>query len=242
VKELRRSLTALLNEGPGTAGIPFDHGDPMDPNDRVRQKTQSRAGNYPYDTPVMYGRSTNTDANGSSYMDGADQGPPLGREAEPDQQQPMTVWDRMSDMTDHLDPDLANVEIGPTGQNAASYGYGRNGLREIDDEVAEIVGQSIGAGSMCWDSPEDAGTFDSSSASDLVDDTVAGIMDLVSRMDRELASTQDDFRSSYRNPRPMKKPKLGLLSLLGTEESPEDVGNDEVLGIYDDLDHTGDEQ
>lgn len=80
----------------------FTHPDPMDPNDRVRQKTQSRQASYPYDMPVMYGRSSHAGMDGSERQDGADDGPPLGREDDPADVRPMSVWDRMSDISDSV--------------------------------------------------------------------------------------------------------------------------------------------
>jgi len=40
------------------------------------------------------------------------------------------------------------------------------------DTVEEIVGQAVGAASMCWTKPEGAGEFDSERASKIVDDAL----------------------------------------------------------------------
>ena len=48
----------------------FTHPDPLDPNDELRQKTQARADNYPYDMPVSYGQSISTDDGGAAHRQG----------------------------------------------------------------------------------------------------------------------------------------------------------------------------
>jgi hypothetical protein len=99
-----KSLLEMMGEdsgGPSGYTTAFTHPDPMDPNDRVRQKTQSRATDYPYDMPVMYGRSSHAGMDGSERQDGADNGPPLARQQDqPDQ--PLSVWDRLSDISDSV--------------------------------------------------------------------------------------------------------------------------------------------
>lgn len=119
-------IESLMMEDPSGWTTAFTHPDPMDPNDRVRQKTQSRDGGYPYDMPVMYGRSSHASMDGDERQDGADNGPPLGQEDDPEDVRPLSVWDRMSDSVvreGSLDP----VEIGPMGANAAELGYGNHG-------------------------------------------------------------------------------------------------------------------
>lgn len=124
-----RMLEALVTEDPGSWTTAFTHPDPMDPNDRVRQKTQSRAGSYPYDMPVMYGRSSHASMDGDERQDGADDGPPLGHEDDPEDVRPMSVWDRMSDVSDSIvrEGSMDPVEIGPMGYNADALGYGNHG-------------------------------------------------------------------------------------------------------------------
>ena len=122
-----RSLWEMLGEdsgGGGAAGYTtaFTHPDPMDPNDRVRQKTQSRASNYPYDMPVMYGRSTHASFDGDERQDGADDGPPPPpRNSGPPR--PMTVWDRMSDITDGIE----RSAIGSGYESEVDLGLGYHG-------------------------------------------------------------------------------------------------------------------
>ena len=61
-----------LNEdgGSGWYNAAFTHPDPMDPNDRVRQKTQSRMDTYPYDGYEPYGQPQSVDDTGAAYDDG----------------------------------------------------------------------------------------------------------------------------------------------------------------------------
>jgi hypothetical protein len=105
---------------PGPSGYvtAFTHPDPMDPNDRLRQQTQSRSDDFPYDRPVMYGRSTHAGMDGDERQDGADDGPPPGDEHEPDR--PLSVWDRISDSIDRM-------EQGPQAADAFALGYGNHG-------------------------------------------------------------------------------------------------------------------
>src|SRR5690606_3674135 len=48
----------------------FTHPDPMDPNDRKRQRTQSRDTDFPYDMPVSYGRAELQAMDGTKYQGG----------------------------------------------------------------------------------------------------------------------------------------------------------------------------
>jgi hypothetical protein len=48
----------------------FTRPDPMDPNDRALQKTQSRAGTFPYDRDVSYGSAEVPDAGGAKRQVG----------------------------------------------------------------------------------------------------------------------------------------------------------------------------
>jgi hypothetical protein len=43
----------------------------------------------------------------------------------------------------------------------------------IETPVHEAIGQAIGAASMCWEHPENAGVFDSTRAVELVDELIA---------------------------------------------------------------------
>lgn len=121
---MKKTLWEMMGEdsgGPSGYTTAFTHPDPMDPNDRVRQKTQSRAPSYPYDRPVMYGRSTHASFDGDERQDGADDGPPLARQSKPDR--PMSVWDRMSDITDGLE----RSAIGSGYESEVDLGLGNHG-------------------------------------------------------------------------------------------------------------------
>lgn len=105
---------------PGPSGwtTAFTRPDPLDPNDRVRQRTQSRADDYPYDKPVSYGASSHAGLDGSERQDGADRGPPRPRNMRPDR--PHSVWDRISDSLDVM-------TNGPQSELSAPLGYGSHG-------------------------------------------------------------------------------------------------------------------
>jgi hypothetical protein len=46
---------------------------------------------------------------------------------------------------------------------------------KIDTPLEEVIGNAIGAGSMCWEHPEKAGVFDTERASQIMDEVVANI-------------------------------------------------------------------
>lgn len=54
--------------------------------------------------------------------------------------------------------------------------------------IEEVIGQAVGAGSMCWDPRPSAQVFDSTSASEFVDDAVARVADLHSAAVDELCT------------------------------------------------------
>lgn len=56
--------------GSGRYTAAFTHPDPMDPNDRKRQQTQSRDTEFPYDMPISYGQPESPSMDGSKYQDG----------------------------------------------------------------------------------------------------------------------------------------------------------------------------
>lgn len=56
--------------GSGRYTAAFTHPDPMDPNDRVRQKSHSRSKEFPYDRPTRYGEPESQAMDGSKYHDG----------------------------------------------------------------------------------------------------------------------------------------------------------------------------
>lgn len=123
-----KSLLELMGEdagGMGAAGYTtaFTHPDPMDPNDRVRQKTQGRRSDFPYDRPVMYGASSHASFDGDERQDGADDGPPLPRQSKPDR--PLSVWDRLSDISDSVV--RAPIGSGYESELAPQYGAGTHG-------------------------------------------------------------------------------------------------------------------
>jgi hypothetical protein len=120
--------------GPSGYTTAFTHPDPLDPNDVVRQKTQSRAPTYPYDMQVSYGASSHAGMDGDERQDGADDGPPLGRQHSAPR--PMSVWDRMSDAIDHMDG-LPYLDNGPESALADTLGYGNHGRM---GELAVIMG------------------------------------------------------------------------------------------------------
>ncbi len=116
--------------GPSNWTTAFTHPDPMDPNDRVRQKTQSRDVNFPYDRGTSYGASSHAGMDGSERQDGASKGPPLARQHQAPR--PMSVWDRMSDSIDRLEG-LPYMSQGPDTELASTLGYGTHGRLGEDD-------------------------------------------------------------------------------------------------------------
>lgn len=131
---MRSLLELMMGEdsgGPSGYTTAFTHPDPMDPNDRVRQRTQARRSDFPYDRPVMYGRSTHASFDGDERQDGADDGPPLARQSRPDR--PLSVWDRLSDISDA-------VVRGPIGSGYESeLGSGIHGrMGEDGMDAAEL--------------------------------------------------------------------------------------------------------
>ena len=96
----------------------FVRPEPMDPNDRLRQKTQSRGGVYPYDKPVSYGAPRGRGMGGDEREMNPSDGPPLARQHKTPR--PQSVWDRISDSLDR-------IEIGPQAASATPLGYGNHG-------------------------------------------------------------------------------------------------------------------
>jgi ABC-type molybdenum transport system ATPase subunit/photorepair protein PhrA len=59
------------------------------------------------------------------------------------------------------------------------------------ETLFEVVGQVIGAGSMCWESVDKAGVFQSELASSLVEDAIARIREIVeSARSEEIAEVE----------------------------------------------------
>lgn len=46
---------------------------------------------------------------------------------------------------------------------------------KIDTPLEQVIGEAIGAGSVCWEHPEKAGVFQSERASKIVDEVVDNI-------------------------------------------------------------------
>lgn len=59
-----------LGNGSGRYTAAFTHPDPLDPNDRVRQKTHRRMPEFPYDRQTRYGEPESQAMDGSKYHDG----------------------------------------------------------------------------------------------------------------------------------------------------------------------------
>jgi hypothetical protein len=126
--------------GPSGYTTAFTHPDPMEPNDRVRQKTQSRAPQFPYDRPVTYGKSSHASFDGDERQDGADDGPPLARQYRPGR--PLSVWDRLSDSV------VRTASMGPIGsgyESEVQLGTGNHGRMGEEDEGMDAVDLEIDA-------------------------------------------------------------------------------------------------
>lgn len=116
----------------------FTHPDPIDPNDVVRQKTQSRAGNYPYDSPVSYGGPIGTDLGGAAYQKTSDVSPPNPRHKKPSDAIPYgqygTAWEQAGSM-------LGTYSPGEQADDALLLGYGSHGrLGEEDFDSIDLQG------------------------------------------------------------------------------------------------------
>lgn len=95
--------------------------EPMDPNDRVRQKTQSRAGDYPYDKPVMYGQGLRVDPNTQAANPAFSTArPPVPRNKRPEDVPVQNAWNLAREALDTYEP-------GPNAPDAGRLGYGSHG-------------------------------------------------------------------------------------------------------------------
>ncbi len=112
--------------------------DPVDPNDRQRQKTQSRSADYPYDIPVSYGQEIGTTFDGSSYQNGGWNTPPVPMNKKASDEVPKDPWNLAQEALNGVvfqtapkkrrhDPDTQTAGIGDQGQNADLMGYGNHG-------------------------------------------------------------------------------------------------------------------
>lgn len=105
------------------AGI-YTHPDSMDPNDRLRQRTQARAGEYPYDMPTSYGQPIGTDSGGAAYQKPPTTEPPVPRSRKASDWKPKDPWNLAKEMAEGtLDP----YEPGPQADDALRLGYGNHG-------------------------------------------------------------------------------------------------------------------
>ncbi len=100
----------------------FNDLDPMDPNDRVRQKTQSRPDEFPYDRPVTYGRPRGIGTDGSEYVREPSSSPPVPQHRRPEDEVPKSVWEELEESLS-----LGTYEPGPNAPDALALGYGNRG-------------------------------------------------------------------------------------------------------------------
>lgn len=125
----RRPIKEAGGSGYSTA---FTHPDPLDPNDVQRQRTQSRAGNFPYDSPTSYGGPIGTDLGGAAYQRAPDGTPPKPRSKKASDAIPYgeygVAWEQLESMLDPYSP-------GEQADDALLLGYGSHGrLGEDDDD------------------------------------------------------------------------------------------------------------
>jgi hypothetical protein len=114
----------------------FTHPDGMDPNDRVRQKTQARQGDFPYDGPTLYGGPVGTDMGGAAYQRVPDHTPPKPQHKKASDGMPYgeygVAWEQLESLLDPYSP-------GDQADDALSLGYGSHGrMGEEDGEETDI--------------------------------------------------------------------------------------------------------
>lgn len=113
----------------------FTHPDPLDPNDRVRQKTQARPGDFPYDGPTLYGGPIGTDMGGAAYQRAPDHTPPRPRHKRASDEMPYgeygVAWEQLESLLDPYSP-------GDQADDALSLGYGSHG--RMGEEEGELDG------------------------------------------------------------------------------------------------------
>ncbi len=121
VSELKRYFHEAGGSGYSAA---FTHPDPIDPNDIQRQRTQSRAGDYPYDSPTSYGAPIGTDSGGAAYQRSPDATPPHPQHRSVDDEMPIgqygAAWEQLESM-------LGTYTPGEQADDAFSLGYGSHG-------------------------------------------------------------------------------------------------------------------
>lgn len=117
----RRSIREAGGSGYTTA---FTHPDPLDPNDVQRQKTQSRAGSFPYDRPTSYGGPIGTDLGGAAYQRAPDATPPKPQHRSARSKMPYgqygAAWEQLESM-------LGTYTPGEQADDAFALGYGSHG-------------------------------------------------------------------------------------------------------------------
>ena len=118
----------------------FTHPDPIDQNDVQRQKTQSRAKGFPYDSPTSYGGPIGTDLGGAAYQRTPDQSPPVPRRKKASDEIPYgqygTAWEQAGSM-------LGTYSPGEQADDALAFGYGshgRMGEAEVEIDLPSLSG------------------------------------------------------------------------------------------------------
>lgn len=113
-------ISAGITEGPSGYQNAFGHPEPMDPNDRIRQRTQSRATDFPYDMPVTHGRPMGTGMDGAEFQREPDHTPPVPRNLKASDMAQHSVWEQLGSM-------LSPYEPGEQAADAPRLGYGNHG-------------------------------------------------------------------------------------------------------------------
>lgn len=131
---MRRGRSIKEAGGSGYSAA-FTHPDPIDPNDVQRQKTQSRAGSYPYDRSTSYGGPIGTDLGGAAYQRAPDVTPPKPQHRKASDEMPYgqygAAWEQLESM-------LGTYTPGEQADDALALGYGGHGrMGEADLEIDE---------------------------------------------------------------------------------------------------------
>ncbi len=126
----------------------FSRPDPMDPNDRKRQQTQARSGDYPYDMPVMYGRDVGVDDNGSSYQFAdSPNPPPTPRNKKASDEVPKDPWTLASESLGF--PSVSSDDIDGMGDGFDPVELDIDALRqEFRDSFMGTLPKAIAMGSI----------------------------------------------------------------------------------------------
>lgn len=122
--------------GPSGYTTAFTRPDPLDPNDRQKQKTFGRAKDYPYDEPLSYGAPIGTDLQGGAYQRTPDVTPPVPRNKKPSDVIP---YGQHGNAWEQLENALAPYEPGSQSDDAAFLGYGdRGSMGEGGSDTEEL--------------------------------------------------------------------------------------------------------